>query len=208
MRTEASRLFDRFNKKYWGNRLPRYRVIRRTNIARDYLGLCNNQTKTILLEKDLAGEDLRLTLLHEMCHIGSGSGYQHGPRFLRKLRRLVRLGEKKLIEEDIERYDETADARYIEELRSQGKLGPKFSWRERVWDDLGSLASESPRLRWQTVCRMLASLYHMTPAKFQRAAPWAEQEWRTISKQWREAHYIPKWMKQKAEKGKMEDLLR
>ncbi len=171
MRTETRRLFDEFNKKYWHNRLPRYRVIRRTNIADNYLGLCNDRTKTILLKKDLVGEGLRLTLLHEMCHIGTGSSYQHGPRFLRKLRRLVRLGEKKLIEEDIERYDGTADARYIEELRSQGRLGPKISWRERVWDDLGSLASESPRLRCQTVCRVLANLFHMTPAKFQRAAP-------------------------------------
>ena len=203
MRTEASRLFDEFNKKYWSNRLPRYRVIRRTNIAGNYLGLCDDQTKTILLKKDLVGEDLRLTLLHEMCHIRTGSGYQHGPRFLRKLHRLVRLGETKLIEKDIEHYDGTVEAREIERLRSEGKLGPEVSWRDRVLDDLDTLASESPRLRWATVRRMLANLYNTTPAKFQRDSPWAERKWRTISKQWRMAHYVPRWMKQEAEKGKV-----
>ena len=184
MRTEASRLFDEFNKKYWRDRLPRYRVIRRTNIIGDCLGLCNDRTKTILLKKDLAGEDLRLTLLHEMCHIGTGSGYDHGPRFLRKLHRLVRLGETKLKEKDIEHYDGTVEAREIEKLRSEGKLSPEISWRERVLDDLDTLAIESASLRWPKVCRMLADRYKTTPAKFQRVAPWAERKWRTINKEW------------------------
>jgi len=57
---------------------------------------------------DLEGEELRLTMLHEMCHIGSGAGWVHGPLFRRKVRRLVRLGVPGLVE-DIERYDGTAD---------------------------------------------------------------------------------------------------
>lgn len=59
-------------------------------------GECRDSTRTISLRRDLAGDALRLTLLHEMCHIGQGDGSAHGPRFLRKLHRLVRLGESKL----------------------------------------------------------------------------------------------------------------
>ena len=91
---EAQRLFDELNKRYWRGRLPRYRVIRRAALGDRAMGLCNNKTRTILLLQSLDGEKLRLTLLHEMCHIGKASEYPHGPQFLKKLHRLARLGEK------------------------------------------------------------------------------------------------------------------
>lgn len=87
----------------------------RRQLYERYLGLCDNKRNTISLQKDLSPEDLRLTLLHEMYHIDNGPGYQHGPRFLRKVRRLVKLGESKMIE-DLERYDGTAAARDYESM--------------------------------------------------------------------------------------------
>src|SRR5207245_227092 len=72
-RSEASHLFDELNRRYWSGRLPWYRVIRRALPPR-FLGTCPDETRTILVDSSLAGETLRLTLLHEMCHIGTGRG--------------------------------------------------------------------------------------------------------------------------------------
>lgn len=187
MKTEASRLFDELNRRYWHGRLPRYRVIRRAALR--CLGGCNNRTRMILLRRDLAGEALRLTLLHEMCHIGPDVGYDHGPHFLRKLRRLVRLGEPKLLEEGIERYDGTAVARYIREQEAKtGKKIPEISWRDVVLSDVDAASFEARlfRRRWPTIRRMLANKYEMTEARLQRDAPWAEREWKRLSQATRE----------------------
>lgn len=191
MKTTANQLFDEFNRKYWRGRLPRYRVIFRNKIGDDFLGMCNSHAKTILLKKSLVGDDLRLTLLHEMCHIGgSYGGNGHGPAFLRKLRRLVRLGETKLVEEDIERYDGTATEREIAKLRTAGESGVVTSFPDRVFDDLYS-ASQNPwasRRRWPTVRRWLAIEHKISEARLQRACPWAEGEWRRLSRDTREAN--------------------
>jgi hypothetical protein len=81
MNTLANRLFDELNRKYWRGRLPRYRVIERASLRANCLGQCDNARRTILLAPHPSPEALRLTLLHEMCHIGTGPGYDHGPRF-------------------------------------------------------------------------------------------------------------------------------
>ncbi len=184
MRTEANRLFDELNRKYWRGKLPKYRVIRRAVLFGRCLGLCSNDSRTILLRRDLEGEALRLTLLHEMCHIGPESGYDHGPRFLRKLRRLARLGEPKLLD-DIERYDGTAIERMIAQRTADGRLVPEIPFRSAVSSDLDSLAMERPFLRWTTVRRVLAREYNISPARFQYLAPWAEREWRQVSGDYR-----------------------
>src|SRR5262245_26836139 len=112
-RTWASREFDLLNRVYWRGRLPRYRVIQRKALC-NAVGWCNEKTRIILLAPHATQEALRLTLLHEMCHIGTGSGWDHGPKFRRKMQRLVRLGEKELAT-DIERYDGTEIQKFIEE---------------------------------------------------------------------------------------------
>ncbi len=104
---------------------------------------------------------LRLTLLHEMCHIGTGRGYSHGPRFLKKMRRLVRLGAPKLLE-DVERYDGTRDARAIEAARAQGTLGPAITFRDMVMADLDSASAEHYARSWPTIRRALAEQYRMS----------------------------------------------
>jgi hypothetical protein len=187
--TESSRLFDEFNRRYWRGRLPRYRVIR-WRFKNELLGRCDNKRRTILLRSDLRGETLRLTLLHEMCHIGKGRGYDHGPVFLRKAHRLVKLGESKLIE-DIEQYDGTAVSRYIEKCRSEGRTIPEIPFRQAVIDDLDSLAQTEYQRRWPKVVSWLAKQYRMSPSKFRRVAPWAEREWRQASKIYRECARKP-----------------
>jgi hypothetical protein len=180
-RPALARLFADLNRRYWRSRLPRYRVIRRARLGReDRLGECDNRTGTILLRKDLDPERLRLVLLHEMCHIGAGPGHSHGPRFLRKVRRLVRLGESGLLE-DVGAYDGTLERRAIAALEAAGKRVPEVPGRIMLHDDIENLAYEFPRKRWATVARVLAEKYRTTPAALRRAAPWAERAWRQTS---------------------------
>ena len=72
-------MFDDLNRRYWRGRLPRYHVIRRAALKGGRLGVCRDEIRTILLRADLQGEELRLTLLHEMCHIGTGKGLLSRP---------------------------------------------------------------------------------------------------------------------------------
>ncbi len=178
MKTEASRLFDELNTRYWGGRLPRYRVIQRADLG--CWGLCDNARRTILLAPHPSREALRLTLLHEMCHIGTGPGYGHGPRFLRKLRRLIELGETALHEEDLERYDGTVVERHIAAAKVAGTLLPEVPFRDMLKSDIEDLAASNLdlRLRWPRVARALAQQYKMSVPQLRRVAPWAEREWR------------------------------
>lgn len=186
MKTYASQLFDELNRKYWRGQLPRYRVIERASLPADRLGQCDNARRTILLAPHPSPEALRLTLLHEMCHIGTGPGSDHGPRFLRKLRRLVQLGETKLVEEDIEHYDGTAVERFLEARRAAGETVGEEPFRATISSALESMALSVPTRRWVTIERFLAKQYEVTPAQLQRACPWAKQEWRRLSAQIRE----------------------
>ena len=147
------------------------------------LGRCDNDRQTILLHSRLQGEELRLTLLHEMCHMGKGPGYAHGPVFLRKVRRLVKLGESKLID-DVEQYDGTAMARYFDTLPKH--TIHEVSFREAVTADLDSLAQIEYRRRWPKVLAFLADKYKITPSQFRRAAPWAQRQWEEDSALYRQ----------------------
>ena len=196
---EAQRLFDELNERYWHGRLPRHRVIRRAALRGRALGIHNNKSRTILLLQSLDGEKLRLTLLHEMCHIGTGGGYSHGPRFLRKLHRLARLGEPKLLK-DIEQYDGTAVEKRIAAARAAGTLGSEITFGEAVRGDLEGLAFVPGSLpRWPKVRRWLAEQYRLAPSQVDRLAPWAEREWRRLSREQRQDERAEKALRE----GKM-----
>ena len=187
MKTQISRLFNELNRRYWRARLPRYRVIRVRSIGKKakYIGFCNNRTKTILLDASLNGNELRETLIHEMCHIGMPKDYGHGPIFQRKLRRLARLGECGM-RDDLKCYDGTIAEEYLEKIRAQGReIGPEIPFRTVIESDLDSYASEYWRKRWDTIRRVIAAQYDLTPLQLQRLAPGAEKQWRRLSLDYR-----------------------
>jgi hypothetical protein len=123
-----------------------------------------------------------------MCHIGTGPGYAHGPRFLRKLRRLVRLGEAGLVEEDIEHYDGTAVERHLEARKAAGHVVQEMPFRVALMSDIEALALDNPdlRVRWPKVAPYLAEQYKMSVPQLRRAAPWAEREWKRLRAEARE----------------------
>jgi hypothetical protein len=169
-------MFADFNRRYWHGRLPQHRVLRRDLTKHNLRGLCVGERRVILIEQTLKGDQLRRTLLHEMCHIGDHGANAHGPRFLRKVRRLGRLGETAL-EEDIEQYDGTETRRRLEAARSAGRLGPEQSWRSDVLSWLESVSlTDDYRRRWPTIRRTLARQFEVTESRIQRLG-WAEREW-------------------------------
>lgn len=111
-----------FNKKYFGNKLPKRLWVHFGKLKRNRLGetrfqrLCNKCDKCAELKKkfkkkiknNFVPHDLRInqkfrsglgsdgmvitTLLHEMVHVSIGGKYYHGPKFKKELRRLMTVG--------------------------------------------------------------------------------------------------------------------
>ena len=86
METELDELFDDLNRSLFDGQLPKYHVRRREPQNGEY-GSIDHATRTIWLCRL---SDLRKTLLHEMCHIGTDG---HGRRFRAQLRHLAKRGE-------------------------------------------------------------------------------------------------------------------
>jgi hypothetical protein len=86
METDLDRLFDDLNNSLFDGQLPKYRVRQRQAEETEY-GFIDDAARTIWICRS---DELRKTLLHEMCHIGTDG---HGRLFRAKLRHLVRRGE-------------------------------------------------------------------------------------------------------------------
>jgi hypothetical protein len=87
MDTELDVLFDELNTRFFDGRLPKYRVRWCAPHGREH-GFIDEAAATICI---CDPPDVRVTLLHEMCHIGTAG---HGRVFRAKLRRLARQGER------------------------------------------------------------------------------------------------------------------
>jgi hypothetical protein len=100
---ELQALFDQFNARYFGGRLPRVRL-RGNGRWREnrHLGHHRIRDGSIVLRKDLPARMVRQGLLHEMvhlklCRLPSAKPTEpnldgHGTAFVRELRRLARRG--------------------------------------------------------------------------------------------------------------------
>jgi hypothetical protein len=82
---DVQKLFERYNRKYFGGKLPPYTV----EISNKYAtSRCCKAKRTIYLNEK--PEKMKVALLHEMAHTISRSG--HGPGWRRQMARLQRLG--------------------------------------------------------------------------------------------------------------------
>jgi hypothetical protein len=82
MKTEPSKLFDEFNRRYWRGRLPKYRVIRRDLTSSKLFGRCDNDRQTILLHKELHGRNFLLISAYQPCP--ETATFIPGPRIQQK----------------------------------------------------------------------------------------------------------------------------
>ncbi len=125
---EADLLFDELNRLYWRGRLPKYHVIRGYAGRGGRRGECVHFSGTIVLDERIKSRQLlRHILLHEMCHIGPVTRDAHGPRWSRKVARLVRLGETRL-QEDLLMYETPTLRKLVAYLAA----GRRDLWRREI----------------------------------------------------------------------------
>ncbi len=84
-------IFEQFNSRYFGSRLPRYRVRRQWAPKYRAWGWCYPHDRLITVHPGLVGDGLKTVLLHEMCHIPEDLRERpaHGPRFRARLESLL-----------------------------------------------------------------------------------------------------------------------
>jgi hypothetical protein len=87
-------LFRYYNRKYWGDRLPKYSVSAADLSAKDCLGQCDWRLRTIEIDTAKHKNDraIRATVLHEMAHAATTRQKAHGLKFWEELERLLRKG--------------------------------------------------------------------------------------------------------------------
>lgn len=149
--------FDLYNRMYFRGRLPRYRVrLSSEGLSGGAHGTCDSKRQVIRL----AGFAGPLTLLHEMCHIGTAN---HGKRFQAKLRRLAALGVSGAVEEA------KAYADAISWNDEQRELREKL-------DEIANTVK--PRPTFRRLVSGLAANHHGTIRGFLQTFPWVRAAWR------------------------------
>src|SRR5271165_3590458 len=96
LRVNAQALFDRYNRRFWQDRLPHYTVL----VTDKYTGgRCDERRRVIYIHPS-SPMGLSRTLLHEMAHAATNGG--HGKRWQDEIRRLLWLGAP--LKEELDQY--------------------------------------------------------------------------------------------------------
>lgn len=84
-------LFDRYKKRYWRGRLPRYRLVVGP-CGEETVGLCDSKRRTITVDVSAHRNDreVRGTMLHEMCHAAAKRSRGHDVPFFAQTEKLLR----------------------------------------------------------------------------------------------------------------------
>jgi hypothetical protein len=150
-------LFDEYNERFWGGRLPKYQIKLFKDLLKD--GYCLSEDRTIFIREGLDDEKTRRVLLHEMCHHKTP---YHGKKFMAQFEHLAEMGETWVIDE-IELY----------------KNSP--TWNQIMGDlrnDLSDWAfSVDESVTFSDVLKALARDLGLTPDELLKKAPWAETAW-------------------------------
>ncbi len=80
-------LFDEFNERCFGGKLPRFRVTQVSFFPDNIYGECLEKRRLIRLRRGLDPLMQRTALFHEMCHIGARG---HGRRFTARVLAVVK----------------------------------------------------------------------------------------------------------------------
>jgi WLM domain len=148
------RLFDELNQKYFSGKLRKRRVRWADWKVAPQSGLCT--PRAIYIRRGLSSELVLTTLLHEMCHIGTGKG--HGSRFFAALARLKAMGAP------LGAPDRAPPSHWINPHRE-------------LPITIDDIASEPVFTTWRQVRRALARDLGISAALVERHYPWARKRW-------------------------------
>ena len=134
-RKELQSLFMDYNQRYFGGRLPRYKVLLSNTDLQFFAdlngesGRCERRKRKIYINPHKG--DASVTLLHEMVHAAVGMG--HGKVFLDEVRRLAELGAP--LQKELKRYENVVSGitreQLLEEFFELGLSGPdNMTWPE------------------------------------------------------------------------------
>jgi hypothetical protein len=91
LQPQCQELFDTYNQRFFGGRLPPYRIILSDRYSSGMHGICRKKQREILLRTSLPDKELPRVLLHEMAHAAvPKSG--HGKLWLAEMLRLAEMG--------------------------------------------------------------------------------------------------------------------
>ena len=153
--------FRKLNRQFFGGRLPPHRVVLKSGFPRH--GECIPERRFIRLGRGLGNDptELRRTLLHEMCHIGTPN---HGRRFQAKLLKLAQAGEAWATQEA---------ASYANAL----SFGDELHRLRELIEDLVLELSHDGKPGFRRVLAWLAKDFGMTSSELRRRAPWVRAAW-------------------------------
>jgi len=158
-------LFQELNERFFGGRLPRYRVVFSSSQRTSYqAGAIRPEKRLIQVNRIYASslERVRRILLHEMCHhrsVGHGKGWQS------EMLRLASMGET-WAKEEIQAYRGWSRGKVMKRLR------------KRITDVVADYAGRGLPVRFQTVVRLLAPEFGKSPSELVRLAPWLGSAYR------------------------------
>jgi hypothetical protein len=87
---QCQELFETYNQKFFGGRLPAYRIVRSSRYVTGFNAKCRKKEREIHLGTELQGTEFKKCLLHEMAHAATNVG--HGQRWLAEMHRLAEMG--------------------------------------------------------------------------------------------------------------------
>lgn len=161
-------LFDDLNRRHFGGRLPKHRVVLAALLG-PCVGRCEADRPLIRLARRLSPDERRQALLHEMCHIGVPG---HGVRWQARMLRLADRGEA-WARGEVRAYRRCAET-------------PAMLWAATT-DALHDLARHRPRFRLAQVRRICATDCGLPVRDFLALFPRFDRTWERIREE--EAQY-------------------
>ncbi len=181
MAKDLADLFDDLRQLHFEDRLPRCRVVRSPRLDPGTDGDIDLKARYIRLRPGLPPQEERGALIHEMVHLWVGVD-GHSPLFLRKLHEIEEAGEAS-VQGGCKQYGFMTEKEEAEARERGEELPEAQPWEAYLSDilhGLSTLASQTPRPRFDRIRRLLGSDLGLTPEELPKYVP-------DIRKRWREA---------------------
>ena len=164
------RLFAQLNHELFDGKLPVYRVRFSPQVKGSLWGVCDPKPKVITLRPTLQGKDLRDTLIHEMCHIGTGP--EHGKPWQARMLAVADRGEH-WAREEVESY-----------LRSPTWNQAMAELRKQVYNTVAECEELGrPHPTFREMLSSVATGFGWPPSALYKSAPWLKAAYKKVRRQ-------------------------